>query len=125
VDYKQAVIVADTLERQFKAVAKDHPASYQKKASTSALKKKRMTSKSKNSGEVKKKPFFFIRLKAAQTNAQQTDMSKLKPEDKCFLCGRSGHWKKDCPNLKKSLQLHAQYQLLTDAEKEEFAEASF
>src|SRR6202051_1972510 len=121
-DYKKAVIVADTLEWQFKAIAKDHPASYQKEASTSASKKKR----TKNSGgEAKKKLFFFVRPKAAQTNAQQTDMSKSKPEDKCFLCGKAGHWKKDCPNPKKSLQLRAQYQSLTDAEKEEFAEASF
>ena len=126
-DYKAAVIVADVLEQQFKAVAKDHPASYHKEASTSASKKKRTTlkSKSKNNGEVKKKLFFFIRPKAAQTNAQQTDMSKPKPEDKCFLCSKAGHWKKDCPNPKKSLQLRAQYQSLTDAEKEEFAEASF
>jgi len=125
--YKEAVIAADTLERQFKAVAQDHHTSYQKEASTSASKKKHTTSKSnsKSSGEEKKKKFLFIRLKAAQTNAQQTDKSKLKPEDKCFLCGRAGHWKKDCPNLKKSLQLRAQYQSLTDAEKEEFAEASF
>src|SRR6202790_2661366 len=120
-DYKAAVIVADTLERQFKAVAKDHPASYQKEASTSASKKKC----TKSSGGEKKKPFFFICPKAAQTNVQQTDMSKPKQEDKCFLCGRAGHWKKDCPNPKKSLQLCAQYQSLTDAEKEEFAEASF
>jgi len=55
-------------------------------------------SNSKSSGEVKKKPFFFIRPKAERTNAQQTDMSKPKPEDKCFLCGKAGHWKKDCPN---------------------------
>jgi len=126
-NYKAAVIVADTLERQFKAVAKDHPASYQREAGTSASKKKRTNSKSNSnsSGEVKKKPFFFIRPKAERTNAQQTDMSKPKPEDKCFLCGKAGHWKKDCPNPKKSLQLRAQYQSLTDAEKEEFAESSF
>src|SRR5882762_6168832 len=86
-DDKQAVIVGDTLERQFKAVAKDHPTSYQKEASTSALKKCTTSkSNSKSSREVKKKPFFFIRPKAAQMNAQQTDMWKPKPKDKCFLC---------------------------------------
>src|SRR5882762_505956 len=65
-EYKAAVIVADTLERQFKAITKDHPTSYQREAGTSASKKKRTTSKSnsKSSGEVKKKPFFFIRPKA-------------------------------------------------------------
>src|ERR1700674_5039050 len=57
-DYKAAVIVADVLEQQFKAIAKDHPASYQKEASTSASRKKC----TKNSGgEEKKKKFFFIR----------------------------------------------------------------
>jgi len=55
-----------------------HP--IREKLETSASKKKRTTSKSnsKSSGEVKKKPFFFIRPKAERTNAQQTDMSKLK-----------------------------------------------
>jgi len=91
-NYKTAVIVADTLERQFKAVAKDHPASYQREAGTSASKKKRTNSKSnsKSSGEVKKKPFFFIRPKAERTNAsrrtcrnrnQRTSVSSAATQD--------------------------------------------
>jgi hypothetical protein len=121
IKYKKAVIVADNLERQFKAVANDRTPTYQKEASSSASGKKH----TKNSGEGNKKRKFFFPRKSTQTNAQQTGPSQLKPEDKCFLCGKAGHWKKDCPNPKKALQLRTQYDSLNDTEKKEFAQQSF
>jgi len=58
-------------------------------------------------------------------NAQQTDMSKPKPEDKCFLCGKAGHWKKIVQTQEISPAIVLSINRLNDAEKEEFAEASF
>jgi hypothetical protein len=81
---------------------------------------------SKLKSQDKKKPFFFYcPQKPAQTNAQQMGPSQQKPKGKFFLCGKEGHWKKDCPNQKKIVQLHAQISNLTEAELDFLNEPSF
>jgi hypothetical protein len=127
-DWKNAIIVADNIEREFREATSQHTttASSSKDAATpSARNKTRSKSKSKGQDKKKTAPFFFYPRKSAQTNAQQTGSTPQKPEGKCFLCGKEGHWKKDCPNQKKIVQLRAQISDLTKAELDFLNESSF
>jgi len=100
------------------AVAKDHHASYQREAGTSASKKKRTTSKSnsKSSGEVKKKPFFLSARKPERRMPSRRTCRNRNQRINASSAARQDTGK-DCPNPKKSLQLRAQYQSLTMLKK--------
>ena len=112
--YKEAIIAAHTLEQQLTAVVRPSNASSSKDAATvKPSSKKNRTASSKSKTE-SKKPFFFKRPKT-QVNSQQEE-AKAKSTDECFLCKKLGHWKKDCPQMKKIHQLRAQLTNLTDAE---------
>ena len=122
--WKQAIIDADNIEREFRDATSHHPTTAASSSKDAAAAHDKTRSKSKSKSKDKKKPFFFYR-KPAQTNAQQTGPSQQKPEGTCFLCGKEGHWKKDCPKQKNIAQLRAQISDLTEAELDCLNESSF
>src|ERR1700692_1681899 len=124
--WKQAIIDADNIEREFRDATSHHPttAASSSKDAAAAHDKTRSKSGSKSKRKDKKNPFFFYR-NPAQANAQQTGPSQQKPEGTCFLCGKEGHWKKDCPKQKNIAQLRAQISDLTEAELDCLNESSF
>jgi hypothetical protein len=124
--WKQAIIDTDNIEREFRDATSHHPtAAPSSKDTASAHNKTCSKSGSTSKSKDKKKPFFFYHPKPAQANAQQTGPSQQKPEGTCFLCGKEGHWKKDCPKQKSIAQLHAQISDLTEAELDILNESSF
>lgn len=119
--YRDAIILADTIEQQFRASTSKGPSP---SSASKDTEKKRTKAKSKPDSQGKKKPFFFPHPKVNNT-VQQQEASIPKQDDKCHLCGKVGHWKKDCPNLKKIHQLRAHISGLSEAEQQELAEPSF
>jgi|SRR5882762_1640354 len=123
--WRQAIIDADNIEREFCNATSDHPATSAPTSKDAAAAHDKTCSKSgsKLKSKDKQKPFFYH--KPTQTNAQQTGPSQQKSEGMCFLCGKEGHWKKDFPKQKSITQLRAQISNLTKAELDCLNELSF
>jgi len=114
--WKQHIIDADNIEREFRDATSHNTttAAPSNKDINKICSKTR--SKSKSKSQDTKKKFFFNHPKPAQTNTQQTGPLQQKPEGKCFLCRKEGHWKKDCSKLKGLAQLRTQILELNDTE---------
>jgi len=49
------------------------------------------------------------------------DIDKLKREVKCFNCGETGHFRRDCPHDKRKINIRAMLEQLEDEERDELS----
>jgi len=110
--YRDKVIEAYNLEQQIYHIRKERQPSTSSSQSPaqSPSKNKRFTSKKTSTG--RRRPGTWRREVKVESQTEDVD------KNVCFACKKPGHWKKDCPKLKKVHQLRDLYAQLDDEEKD-------
>jgi hypothetical protein len=127
--YRDKIIQIDNIQHRLHAI-KDTPRQTPTSSSTpvsSLTKKKQETHRKKEApSSPSKKPFFYHRPRKVAAQQQAQKETKVEVTGNCFLCGKTGHWKNDCPQMKKIHDIRSRIGLLSEPEvsalKESFLE---
>ena len=115
--YRERILTVYALEKQLASIRKSRVIAFPTTTTASvppqpsSSKERRKSTNFHPRGRGSGRPLWKAR---AQVESPERDVDK----ETCFLCKKKGHWKKDCPKMKRIHQLRGLYDKLSSEEKE-------